>query len=121
MLKTRIITAIVLLGLFLPALFWLPLMAWAAVMLALTLVCLREWAGFLQLSAARTRYYLLASTITGLGLLYLLQQLGFHWFFYGALQVFAAATVFWLCLVPVALFFNTFFKHKALNLLLGWG
>lgn len=121
MLKTRIITAIVLLGLFLPALFWLPLMAWAAVMLALTLVCLREWAGFLQLSAARTRYYLLASTLTGLGLLYLLQQLGFHWFFYGALQVFAAATVFWLCLVPVALFFNTFFKHKALNLLLGWG
>jgi len=121
MLKTRIITAIVLLGLFLPALFWLPLMAWAAVMLALTLICLREWAGFLQLSATQTRVFLAVSAVTGVGLLCLLQQFGFHWFFYGALQVFAAACVFWLCVVPIALFFNNFSKNKALNLLLGWG
>ncbi len=121
MLKTRIITAIVLLGLFLPALFWLPLMAWAAVMLVLTLVCLREWAGFLQLSVTQTRVYLAVSAVTGMGLLCLLQQFGFHWFFYRALQVFAAVSLFWLCVVPIALFFNDFSKHKSLNLVLGWG
>ena len=121
MLKTRIITAIVLLGLFLPALFWLPLMGWAAVMLVLTLVCLREWAGFLHLSVTQTRVYLAVSALTGVGLLCLLQQFGFHWFFYRALQVFVAASLFWLCVVPIALFFNDFSKRKSLNLVLGWG
>lgn len=121
MLKTRILTAIVLLGLFLPALFYLPLMAWAALMLALTLVCLREWAGFLYLNDAQTRNYLIVSAVTGVGLLGLLQQFGFHWFFYAALQVFAVVTLFWLCMVPVALYMNAFFKHKALNLFIGWG
>lgn len=120
MLKTRIMTAAVLLGLFLPALFWLPMMAWASVMLLLTLVCLREWAGFLQLSPSHSRYYLVFSVATGTGLLMLLQQLGFHWFFYHAMQVFIAATLFWLCIVPVSLFFNAFIKQQALNLLLGW-
>jgi len=50
-------------------------------MLALTLVCLREWAGFLQLSVAQTRVFLAVSAVTGVGLLYLLHQFGFHWFF----------------------------------------
>ena len=113
-------TAAVLLGLFLPALFWLPMMIWAGVMLLLTLVCLREWAGFLQLRPSHTRYYLVFSAVTGAGLLVLLQQLGFHWFFYRAMQVFIAATLFWLCVVPVSLFFNTFIRQPLINLFLGW-
>jgi phosphatidate cytidylyltransferase len=120
MLKTRIFTAIVLLGLFLPALFWLPLLAWAAIMLGLTLVCLHEWAGFLQMSKSQARSYLLVSAALGLAVLFLLLQQGFHWFFYHALHVFALATVFWLVIVPVALFLNTFTQSKAVNALAGW-
>lgn len=120
MLKTRVITAVVLLGLFLPALFYLPMMWWASAMLVLTLVCLHEWAGFLQLNAVQTRLYLIFSTLTGTGLLVLLQQWGFHWFFYHALQVFMGMTFFWLIVVPLAMFFNTFFKQQAFNLFLGW-
>ncbi|MGQ2966652.1 phosphatidate cytidylyltransferase [Methylophilus sp.] len=120
MLKTRVITALVLLGLFLPALFFLPMLWWAAGMLVLTLVCLHEWAGFLQLSPLQARVYLALSTVTGVGLLVLLQQWGFHWFFYHALHVFMGMTLFWLVVVPVAMFFNTFFKQQAVNLLLGW-
>lgn len=120
MLKTRVITAVVLLGLFLPALFYLPMMWWASAMLVLTLVCLHEWAGFLQLNAVQTRLYLIFSTLTGAGLLVLLQQWGFHWFFYHALQVFMGMTFFWLIVVPLAMFFNTFFKQQAFNLFLGW-
>lgn len=120
MLKIRVITALVLLGLFLPALFWLPMIGWASVMLLLTLVCLHEWAGFLQLSPLQTRLYLIFSTVTGLGLLLLLQQWGFHWFFYHAMQMFVGMTFFWLIVVPFAMFFNCFFKQKIINLLLGW-
>jgi len=120
MLKTRIFTAIVLLGLFLPALFWLSLLAWAAIMLGLTLVCLHEWAGFLQMSKGQARSYLLVSAALGLAVLLLLLQQGFHWFFYHALHVFALATVFWLVIVPVALFLNTFSKNKAVNAVAGW-
>ncbi|AKR42998.1 phosphatidate cytidylyltransferase [Methylophilus sp. TWE2] len=121
MLKTRILTAIVLLGLFLPALFWLPLLAWAAIMLGLMLVCLSEWAGFLQLSKSQRHVYLVVSALLGLTMLFLLPQQGFHWFFYHALQVFALATAFWLVVVPVALFFHVFSKNKGINAIVGWG
>lgn len=120
MLKTRVITAIVLLGLFLPALFWLPMMWWASLMLGLTLICLREWAGFLQLSAVASRYYVIFCSLTGLALLLMLKQAGFHWFFYHAMLVFMAASLFWLLVVPLAMFFNRFVAYKAVNLVLGW-
>jgi phosphatidate cytidylyltransferase len=121
MLKTRIITAIVLLGLFLPALFWLPLLPWATLMLGLTLVCLREWAGFLKLNKLQTRTYLTVSALAGVVVLVLLLQQGFHWFFYHALYVFVLASLFWLAIVPISLFYNTFSKNVFLNALIGWG
>lgn len=121
MLKTRILTAIVLLGLFLPALFWLPLLAWAFLMLGLTLVCLREWAGFLELSELQTRSYLAISALLGIVVLRLLFLEGFHWFFYHAMDLFLLASVFWLAVVPISLFFNTFAKNVLLNALIGWG
>lgn len=121
MLKTRILTAIVLLGLFLPALFWLPLLAWAFLMLGLSLVCLREWAGFLELSELQTRSYLAISALLGIVVLRWLFQQGFHWFFYHAMHVFLIACVFWLVLVPISLFFNTFAKNVVLNALIGLG
>lgn len=121
MLKTRIITAIVLLGLFLPALFWLPLLPWATLMLGLTLVCLREWAGFLKLNKQQTRTYLAVSALAGVVVLVLLLQQGFHWFFYHALHVFVLASLFWLAVVPISLFYNTFSRSIILNAFIGWG
>lgn len=121
MLKTRIITAIVLLGLFLPALFWLPLLPWATLMLGLTLVCLREWAGFLKLNKQQTSTYLAVSALAGVVVLVLLLQQGFHWFFYHALHVFALASLFWLAIVPISLFYNTFSRSIILNAVIGWG
>jgi phosphatidate cytidylyltransferase len=121
MLKTRIITAIVLLGLFLPALFWLPLLPWATLMLGLTLVCLREWAGFLKLNKLQTRTYLTVSALAGVVVLVLLLQQGFHWFFYHALYVFVLASLFWLAIVPISLFYNAFSRSVILNAFIGWG
>lgn len=121
MLKTRIITAIVLLGLFLPALFWLPLLPWATLMLGLTLVCLMEWAGFLKLNKLQTRTYLTVSALAGVVVLVLLLQQGFHWFFYHALYVFVLASLFWLAIVPISLFYNAFSRSVILNAFIGWG
>ena len=121
MLKTRILTALVLLGLFLPALFYLPMIAWAGLMMALTLLCLREWAGFLMWSPQATRIYLAVSALLGLSLLGLLASRGFHWFFYQSMQWFSLATVFWLLVVPVAIYRNQFSRSPWLNALLGWG
>lgn len=121
MLKTRIITAIVLLGLFLPALFWLPLLPWAVIMLGLTLVSLHEWAGFLALNAIQRRCFLAVSALAGIIMMFLLVQQGFHWFFYHALQVFMLASLFWFAVVPIALFYNTFSKSLVLNALIGLG
>lgn len=121
MLKTRIVTAVVLLGLFLPALFLLPLLAWALIMLGLSLVCLREWSGFLQFNRVQTTVYLAISSLAGVVLLFGLLNLGFHWFFYQSLQVFALASLFWLLIVPVALYFNTFFNSAFVNAWVGAG
>lgn len=121
MLKTRVITAIVLLGIFIPALFFSPMMLWASLMMALALVGVREWAGFLGLTAGQEKGYLLFSALAGLCLLFLLHQSGFHWFFYQSLLVLLLATVFWLVVVPLALFFHYFPQQKWLNMLVGLG
>lgn len=121
MLKTRILTAIVLLGLFLPAVFQLPVLPWAALMLLLSLVCLYEWAGFLQLSPRYKSVFIgLFAAVAGLCLLGLQQQ-GVHWFFYFALNVCALASLFWLVIVPVAMYRNAFFKHWLVTALVGYG
>lgn len=121
MLKTRILTALILLGLFLPALFFLPVLVWAGLMLLLTLVGVWEWSGFLQLGRMPTQGLLALTALIEAGWLFGLQQQGLHWFFYHTLTVSAWATAFWLLVVPVALYRNRFLTHPLLNALLGMG
>ncbi|MDP8567688.1 phosphatidate cytidylyltransferase [Methylophilus aquaticus] len=121
MLKIRVITAVVLLGVFIPALFLSPMMLWASLMMALALVGIREWSGFLTLTNRQEKGYLLFSALAGLYLLFLLYQSGFHWFFYQSLLVLLVATIFWLVVVPLALFFHYFPRQKWLNMLVGLG
>lgn len=120
MLKTRIITALLMLAIFIPALFLLPMVVWASLMMALTLVALHEWAGFLHLGREQVRSYLLASALLGLTLLVLLFNYGFHWFFYQSLIVFCAVSVFWLIGVPIAMYRNRFTRRTGFVLCLGW-
>lgn len=120
MLKTRIMTAIVLLAAFIPALFKLPDVYWAGVMLLITLLALREWAQMVGLSNTQNVVYLLISFAIGLTVIWRFQQNNLHHFFYQSLTIFAVVACFWMLIVPI--WFAKQFKLRRLipNALLGW-
>jgi phosphatidate cytidylyltransferase len=100
MLKTRIITALILIAGFIPALFMSSNINWAYGMLFLVLLGLHEWAGMIQLSTKQRVIYLVFAVVAGIAIVQLMQQLGFHPFFYHSLNVFLIVTLFWVLLVP---------------------
>ena len=120
MLKTRIITAIVLIAAFIPALFKLPDVYWAGLMLLITLLALREWAQMVGLSNTQNLVYLLISLVIGLTVIWHLQQNNLHHFFYQSLTIFAISVCFWVLIVPI--WFAKQFKLRGLipKTLLGW-
>ncbi|MEW6765403.1 MAG: phosphatidate cytidylyltransferase [Pseudomonadota bacterium] len=69
MLRQRVITALVLAGLFLPALFLLPRLGFAALIGLLVLLTAREWAGLAGLQGGRRGLFSVAVTAVGAALL----------------------------------------------------
>ncbi|MDD2740756.1 MAG: phosphatidate cytidylyltransferase [Rhodocyclaceae bacterium] len=71
MLRTRVVTALVLLGLFLPCLFYLSQVHWALLMAAVIGVGAWEWGGILRWSELRRRLLgiLMASSCAGVSLI----------------------------------------------------
>ena len=120
MLKTRILTAIVLIAGFIPALFKLPDVYWACVMLLITLLALREWAQMVGLTSKQNDMYVAISLAFGLYVIWRLQQNNVHQFFYQSLAIFFVIACFWLILVPI--WFAKQFKLRGLmqKVLLGW-
>lgn len=101
MLKTRIITALMLVAVFIPALFTLSNTYWAYGMLVLALLALNEWAGMIQLLTKQRTIYLAVFTVAGLIAVQMLGQHGFHWFFFKSLNVFFIVALFWTLVVPI--------------------
>ena len=120
MLKTRIITAVALMAVFIPALFKLPDVYWAFVMLIVTLLALREWAQMVGFSKAQNSVYLLISLLLGFYITGRMLNNNLHHFFYQSLIIFAVVTCFWVLIVPI--WFVRQFKLRGLMLkaLLGW-
>jgi phosphatidate cytidylyltransferase len=100
MLKTRIITALILVAGFIPALFNLSNTIWAYGMLAITLLALIEWAGMIKLTSLQRTIYLAIAAVVGLLAVQMIDQLGFHSFFFQSMHIFLIAALFWLLLVP---------------------
>jgi len=100
MLKTRIITASILVAGFIPALFMLSNSLWAYSMLIISLLALYEWAGMIKLTPTNRNVYLLITAIVGLLTVQLIEQYGFHSFFFNSLLVFFIAALFWFLIVP---------------------
>jgi phosphatidate cytidylyltransferase len=120
MLKTRIITALVLVAGFVPALFKLPNFYWAVAMLALTLLALREWASMVGFTRTQIYSYLAASILAGFFILARLQHNNLHHFFYQSLVIFAVTAFFWTLIVPIWLDKQFKINNKIAKALLGW-
>ncbi len=103
MLKTRVITALVILPIVLIELFLFPNFAWALFTLAIVLAACWEWSRFCQLAEGATRAYW-ALSLLPCGLIFFAYQDGqiFGVAFRSlALAGFVIATLFWLVVVPI--------------------
>lgn len=123
MLKTRIVTALVLIPLTLAALFGLPPRAWGALTLGVVVIAAAEWAA---LAALRKRTWLLfvgGTLLIGSGLL-LDPVAGFNaergWPDATLVWVCGGATVFWLLLAPVWLASGRRLESRAVLVVVGW-
>jgi phosphatidate cytidylyltransferase len=119
MLKTRIITALVLIACFIPALFKLPITYWAIVMLAVSLLALYEWASMIKLTSLETKMYLGLVLLLGLSIVPIIERQGFHFLFYNALIIFIITAIFWIIVVPFWLAKKWFFQQKLFMSIIG--
>lgn len=119
MLKTRIITALILVAGFLPMLFKLPNTYWALVMLVISLFALHEWASMIKLSPTQRNVYLAFSALVGLWLTMQIPHMGFHRFFIQSLPVFFTVALFWSLLVPCWLAKKWWITNKGVMAIVG--
>lgn len=112
MLKARILTALLLLPVFLAALFYLPNPYWALLMLGMVLAGAHEWANIAGFSAPRGWIYVLLTLLAGLLLLPEANRPG--------ILGYGIAFAFWLILVPLWLFRQWRGQNPVLLGLTGW-
>ena len=115
MLKARILTAIVLIPLFLGALFFLSDELWIGVTLAVTMLACREWGRMAGFSKMLGQLYLVLSFMLSWFVLWLIHVDSARiLFFYGA------SAVFWLVVAPSWLAFGWHMRHPLIMALVGW-
>ena len=119
MLKKRIITALVLIAGFVPALFKLPNTYWALAMLVISLFALYEWASMIKLSAMQTKAYIAIALLSGLIIVPMIERYDFHLFFNKSLIIFFISTLFWLFVVPFWLAKKWVVRNKLLMAIVG--
>jgi phosphatidate cytidylyltransferase len=119
MLKTRIITALILVAGFIPALFKFPIAIWAYGMLAISLFALYEWSSMIKLNPAQRNVYLIIATLAGLLTVPLIEQYSFHLFFFRSLIVFLIAALFWTLIVPIWLVKKWLISNKFIIAMVG--
>ena len=103
MLKTRVITAVVIFSITLVALFLFPNWAWGVFTFGVALMACWEWSRLCQLSVFGSRAYLVLSLLLAALILFTYQQGQLRGIVFSALALagFAIAALFWLLAVPV--------------------
>ncbi len=119
-LKTRIVTALILVAGFLPALFKLPDFYWAICVLGVTLLALREWASMMGFSRMQIYSYLAVSILAGFFVLARLLHNNVHHFFFQSLFIFSFVAFFWTLIIPIWLAKQFKLSSPIAKALLGW-
>lgn len=102
MLRTRILTALVVLPLFLAALFWFPNWAWDVFTLAIVLVACHEWTQFCGFSQRQGTVFRIVTVVLALALAVLYLHTRLPLLMERVAQVlFLLAAIFWLLVVPL--------------------
>lgn len=117
MFRTRVITAAILLPLFVGGLFFLPTGWWAAALLPLLLAGAWEWAALAGFKRSGQRGFCLLALVTGVSVL-----LGAHYFDCAAFEQAAywVSVVFWLACAPLWLRNGWRVRQPLLLMLTGW-
>jgi len=120
MLKTRIITSIVLVPLFLAALFLLPPLFWTLLMLGVIGIGAWEWGGMIKLKRVARQTFVAATVVIGIAIVMpinvevaLLQR-------QVVLFTILIAAVFWALLVPLWLRVHRPVSNFLIGILIGW-
>ena len=120
MLRSRVITATILLALLLTALFALPSAAWAVLVVAMVMQGVVEWSHLSGLSGRKANIYWGLTLLLILGLLWTsvgtteAQQFNIH------LAVYAVSALLWLAIVPIWLMAGWKVRQPPLMALTGW-
>ncbi|MFT6395217.1 MAG: phosphatidate cytidylyltransferase [Methylophilaceae bacterium] len=120
MLKTRIITATLLIAALLPAMFMASSFTWAAMMLVVSILAVYEWAKLVNLSQVVSIGYALVYAALGIALLMAISTLGFHWLMSLSFIVFVGSAFFWLLVVPLLMKKCVVVENKVLLMLIGF-
>jgi phosphatidate cytidylyltransferase len=119
MLKTRILTAIVLIAVTLAALFWLPPRAWGAVTLVVVAVAAHEWANLCGYARWPRVAFVVAAIAIGADLLFAFAP-DTGWPMVVTLLACGVATLFWLAVAPMWLASAWRVESKLALALTGW-
>jgi phosphatidate cytidylyltransferase len=123
MLKTRVLTAVVLIPLVLAALFGLDTLSWGVLTLIVVAIAASEWARLAAFRAPGSALFVIATIVIGLGLLFLPGSdfvAGSGWPEGVVLTVCGAATLFWLLIIPPWLYLNWRVTSRAALCAIGW-
>ncbi|GAB1232853.1 phosphatidate cytidylyltransferase [Ferrigenium sp. UT4] len=120
MLKSRVLTAIVLLLLLLAALFLLPPLGWALLVVAMVLQGTSEWARLSVLQGRQANLYWGATLLLMLGLLWLDASAGAEQSRHVHLVFYLLSAVLWLIVVPAWLMTGLKVTQPLLMMLVGW-
>lgn len=121
MLKTRILTAVLILPSFLAALFYLPAILWGALLLVLTVIGAQEWCRLAKFSVKNTTLYLIMTTLLGGELLFLLSEaVAIDPYSTSFISIYGLSLIFWSLGVPLLLRTGYVLKNPMLLMLIGW-
>lgn len=101
MLKSRVITAVILLALLLLALFALPVAGWTALVILMVLQGTSEWARLAKLGGRSANLFWWATLLLMLAMVWYDGQRSFEQQILPHLLVYAASALLWLVIVPV--------------------
>lgn len=119
-LKSRVITAVVLLALLLAALFWLPAPGWALLVVVMVMQGTAEWTRLAGLSRTRANVYWGMTLLLMLGVLWMDRGVEAGAMNYPHLTAYLFSALLWLIVVPAWLIGNARVTRPWLLMLVGW-